>query len=91
MAVFNTDKKSTDKKEKFTPMPELEVKKEVKTSFKAKVINGTLNVRSEPSFNGKILKKLTDGTIIMLEEDKNGWSKLATEEGYVKTEFTQKI
>ncbi|MDR1102766.1 MAG: SH3 domain-containing protein, partial [Tannerella sp.] len=54
--------------------------------------NTTLNVRSAPSEKAKIIDKLTGSRTVQVLELKDGWAKIAREDGseaYVKAEFLE--
>ncbi|MCF2647699.1 SH3 domain-containing protein [Niallia circulans] len=58
-----------------------------------KIVNvqagSSLNMRATPSTSGTILSKLAAGTVVTVQSEENGWSKIIVNnlEGYVSTEY----
>ena len=80
-----TPEKETDKND--------EEQSEETPTLVEKIVNvqpgSSLNLRSTPSTSGTILSKLSAGTVVIVQSEENGWSKIKVNnlEGYVSTEF----
>ncbi len=81
----DTPEKETDKNDGEQP--------EETPTLVEKIVNvqpgSSLNLRSTPSTSGTILSKLSAGTVVIVQSEENGWSKIKVNnlEGYVSTEF----
>ncbi|MED3794059.1 SH3 domain-containing protein [Niallia alba] len=81
----DTPEKETDKNDEEQP--------EETPTLVEKIVNvqpgSSLNLRSTPSTSGTILSKLSAGTVVIVQSEENGWSKIKVNnlEGYVSTEF----
>ena len=81
----DTPEKETDKNDGEQP--------EETPTLVEKIVNvqpgSSLNLRSTPSTSGTILSKLLAGTVVIVQSEENGWSKIKVNnlEGYVSTEF----
>ncbi|WP_193224541.1 SH3 domain-containing protein [Bacillus sp. B1-b2] len=73
--------------------PDTEEPEEETPQTTEKVVNvsagSSLNVRSTPSTSGQVLTKLSAGTVVTVESESNGWSKIKVNniEGYVSSEY----
>ena len=90
----NRDKRENDKvvseeKTEEISLPKDEVEK--KTPETGKVIGGlNLNVRQEPSANGKIITTIRDGARVEIVEIVNEeWYHIASPNGYVMKKYVQ--
>ena len=85
LTSISTPDKGTDKNEAKQP-------EKTPTGIE-KIVNvqagSSLNLRSTPSTSGKILSKLPAGTVVIVQAEGNGWSKVKVNnlEGYVSTEY----
>ena len=85
LTSISTPDKGTDKNEAKQP-------EKAPTGIE-KIVNvqagSSLNLRSTPSTSGKILGKLPAGTVVIVQAEGNGWSKVKVNnlEGYVSTEY----
>ncbi len=85
LTSISTPNKGTDKNEAKQP-------EKTPTGIE-KIVNvqagSSLNLRSTPSTSGKILSKLPAGTVVIVQAEGNGWSKVKVNnlEGYVSTEY----
>ncbi|HEO8422137.1 MAG: SH3 domain-containing protein [Niallia sp.] len=83
-----TPEKETDSNDK-----EEETKPEETPTVLEKIVNvqagSSLNMRSTPSTSGAIISKLAAGTVVIVQSEENGWSKITVNnlEGYVSTEY----
>lgn len=78
-----TDNKSDEKKE--------ETKSEtVQPKTATVVVSSSLNIRSEPNTNCKILGSLRNGDKVTYTEDKNGWLRITSPKtGYISKKYTK--
>ena len=54
------------------------------------VVNGSLNVRSEPNKNCSIIGSLHSGDVVTYDSDKDGWLHITSPQtGYIAREFTE--
>ncbi|MEK5054468.1 SH3 domain-containing protein [Niallia sp. FSL K6-0212] len=85
LTSISTPDKETDKNEAKQP--------EETPTVTEKIVNvqagSSLNLRSTPSTSGKILSKLQAGTVVIVQAEGNGWSKVKVNnlEGYVSSEY----
>ncbi|MED5100392.1 SH3 domain-containing protein [Niallia circulans] len=85
LTSISTSDKETDKNEAKQP--------EETPTVTEKIVNvqagSSLNLRSTPSTSGKILSKLQAGTVVIVQAEGNGWSKVKVNnlEGYVSSEY----
>ncbi|MFP7396117.1 SH3 domain-containing protein [Niallia circulans] len=85
LTSISTPDKGTDKNEDKQP--------EEMPTVTEKIVNvqagSSLNMRSTPSTSGKILSKLQAGTVVIVQAEGNGWSKVKVNnlEGYVSSEY----
>jgi hypothetical protein len=60
--------------------------------FSAQVTAASLNVRSQPDASSDILGQLSNGTVVQVFEEQNGWGRIdATDSRWVKEQFLQKV
>lgn len=54
---------------------------------------GTLNMRAEPKDNAKVLKKLARESIVTIDEELDGWTKIryGSTDGYVMSKYLQEV
>ena len=73
--------------------PEEDKQSEEAPTTVEKIVNvqagSSLNMRATPSTSGTILSKLAAGTVVTVQSEENGWSKIKVNnlEGYVSTEY----
>ncbi|WP_312096273.1 SH3 domain-containing protein [Niallia sp.] len=85
LTSISSPEKGTDQTE--------ETKPEETPAVIEKIVNvqagSSLNMRSTPSTSGTIVSKLPAGTVVIVQSEENGWSKVKVNnlEGYVSTEY----
>ncbi|MCI9155909.1 MAG: SH3 domain-containing protein [Lawsonibacter sp.] len=62
---------------------------QVKDPVYGRVTEGPLNVRSQPSTSADKVKKLTEGAIVQINEELEGWYQI--EEGYISADYVEII
>lgn len=68
--------------ESASPKKSKKLQKKVKTRTK-------LNIRKSPEVADNVIGSLSNGTVVSIESEKNGWSKIA--EGYVMSKYLEDI
>lgn len=65
----------------------------VEVTYKAKVINGALNMRKAPSTDAERVCQIPEGEIVTVTEDLAGWSKANWKQytGYVMTQYLEEV
>ena len=61
--------------------------------YQAKVINGTLNMRTAPEKKAALIMQIPNGTVVDVIDDAAGWSKIQYHgfTGYVMSEYLEKV
>jgi uncharacterized protein YraI len=61
--------------------------------YKAKVVDGNLNLRESPSKSAPRIIQIPDGSIVTVLDESGGWSKVeySAFTGYAMSEFLEKV
>ena len=88
--MAETAKKTTTKKPA-AKKPATEKKTEAPKTYEVKVAVPALNIRKSHSYDADVVKVIHADAVCVIAETVDGWGKLATGEGWICLEFTDKI